>query len=1099
MMSAAHPVTRRGSALLIVLGFLSFMVVSAVAFAVFMRAERAPSSALRRGVATRHLVKAALARAISAVDDAVRSDVFPGRSNVNKYGQLYVDRAQNPIDVWYGRVFMPPDPEGGTQLGNDETRFAPISETVSVLNLEGLGYLPPPLVNDVRFLSRCSWSAKWQNLPYDSGRCAYVAVNVSDYFDINRLRANTGRNSSDDARISLSASFLKEDGKEVDKTAASRFDELVASTSEGGRRITYSDPDDGVNASQDMPYLSMLDYNLALGERGDENGLGDGYNSPFWTWIKKGRSNRYFYRSLDRNEKFPKAASRQTFVTDSWFPVADGGSGGSTSNLFYETAQPFRNNFIDKGDDAVVMDVIDEKDEFKTLMQTKRKYFNLSDWVTLYDYLDRDDMPLSLVQPSVERIPMVVAMTPRFNGFNLKLIAEKEVGKDGVDPNSGDYTEVTTYRCVVKSDSLPTTLGLDSVVAFPFKHGRDLNSGKSYEAQAMLRVFLTASMNPETAIPLRGTGMLANLRPRLEEWTGTPRPLELKRGGAAAVFTYVDRANLSYPGDIGREEDAFMNRGVTTFNLRSDGIGGDTVLFQRIERQEMTAAGTKKGTKTGTWEFPIPLMQPDGTVLQPTTYTGDEDPYKNLVIRPCAAVWYRISEGGNDVVDYVPAVLADDKELNNIDNREMAAIASRTNHGPVEDRGTDDSPAALLPLVGTAQLKMENFVTKAIAGGAEWTPENGSMTEFTPKSFFTVDPRFNWAPEDWIPQNLEATKDNWLSSLDNILGQDGRAMDIFLSVSNQGYLQSMGELAMLPRQTDDDGTTIDILNRYDGQPRAVGSDWTSTAHAAVAWRSYPIDYEVEDKLDKLFANDELARNGWAMTAEGSGFRVNPYTDSVQVMRTVIANTPCDWWAAGTNGTAVSKGNGANTRSAQLKDKIMKDVSEAVKYAFCEDNPDQSARLAKEDVDRIAQLFVNTFAAAASSSGEADLSKRSWEYAFDRLPWRSEDPNEFLGIKLQNNVMLHDVDRKFLYSFWRGCFANKQQLFLIFVRAESNALGGSGEGTPAQQGGRAVALVWRDPELDANAIDNYDKVTGQQYFQGARHPHRTRVLFYHQFD
>ena len=35
---------RRGSALLIVLGFLSFMVVSAVAFAVFMRAERRPSA-----------------------------------------------------------------------------------------------------------------------------------------------------------------------------------------------------------------------------------------------------------------------------------------------------------------------------------------------------------------------------------------------------------------------------------------------------------------------------------------------------------------------------------------------------------------------------------------------------------------------------------------------------------------------------------------------------------------------------------------------------------------------------------------------------------------------------------------------------------------------------------------------------------------------------------------------------------------------------------------------------------------------------------------------------------------------------------------------
>ena len=42
---------KSGSALLIVLGFLSFMVVSAVAFAIYMRAERMPSSALRRAVA----------------------------------------------------------------------------------------------------------------------------------------------------------------------------------------------------------------------------------------------------------------------------------------------------------------------------------------------------------------------------------------------------------------------------------------------------------------------------------------------------------------------------------------------------------------------------------------------------------------------------------------------------------------------------------------------------------------------------------------------------------------------------------------------------------------------------------------------------------------------------------------------------------------------------------------------------------------------------------------------------------------------------------------------------------------------------------------
>ena len=84
--------------------------------------------------------------------------------------------------------------------------------------------------------------------------------------------------------------------------------------------------------------------------------------------------------------------------------------------------------------------------------------------------------------------------------------------------------------------------------------------------------------------------------------------------------------------------------------------------------------------------------------------------------------------------------------------------------------------------------------------------------------------------------------------------------------------------------------------------------------------------------------------------------------------------------------------------------------------------------------------------------------------------------------------------KFLHSFWRNCFANRQQLFIVFVRAESTALGGSGEGSvPPQQGARAVAVVWRDPDpfVSHKGRDNNSPES--------RASHRMRVLFYHQFD
>ena len=62
---------RNGSALLIVLGVLSFLVVSAVTFSAFMRRARQPSSYLRRVVSSRQLAKAAVARAIDEIDQAI--------------------------------------------------------------------------------------------------------------------------------------------------------------------------------------------------------------------------------------------------------------------------------------------------------------------------------------------------------------------------------------------------------------------------------------------------------------------------------------------------------------------------------------------------------------------------------------------------------------------------------------------------------------------------------------------------------------------------------------------------------------------------------------------------------------------------------------------------------------------------------------------------------------------------------------------------------------------------------------------------------------------------------------------------------------------
>ena len=135
----------------------------------------------------------------------------------------------------------------------------------------------------------------------------------------------------------------------------------------------------------------------------------------------------------------------------------------------------------------------------------------------------------------------------------------------------------------------------------------------------------------------------------------------------------------------------------------------------------------------------------------------------------------------------------------------------------------------------------------------------------------------------------------------------------------------------------------------------------------------------------------------------------------------------------------------------------------------------NAKIDWEDLEDIAGTFQSNAQARALNGG-------SWEDAWDNLGWGEE---EFCGLPADADISksLSGVDRKYLYGFWRDSFANRQQLFLIFLRAEPTMMGGGSIGqTPPQLGARAVALVWRNPE------------TGT-----AGQPHRMRVLFYRQFD
>ena len=133
--------SRPGSAILVVLGMTAFLLVSAIAFSAYMRYSRLPSSYLRRTSASRHLVHAAMAEAIDYIDLSIGDNPHPGFGDkATQYPRLGGDLEKR--NYWQDNCFI-----GTNQLMDAE-------ETVSVLSLEALAYIPPALVNEARYYSR---------------------------------------------------------------------------------------------------------------------------------------------------------------------------------------------------------------------------------------------------------------------------------------------------------------------------------------------------------------------------------------------------------------------------------------------------------------------------------------------------------------------------------------------------------------------------------------------------------------------------------------------------------------------------------------------------------------------------------------------------------------------------------------------------------------------------------------------------------------------------------------------------------------------------------------------------------------------------------
>ncbi len=1144
---------RRGSALLIVLGFLSFMVVSAVAFSIYMRSERVPSSVFRRKAVSRQLVHAAVARAIGDLDNAIRADPFPGIHSgdvaqmKNGGGRFF--------DEWHGRVFMPPNPgitacpvhnsanqvSRGNLYCQDTCIMAPQKETAAVLNLEALGYVPAPLFNDVRILSRLTWSAKWKPFDQGAGRYAYVAVNVSDYIDVNRLKDVADAFRSSGNRINMAAMFA---GGDYNAYAIARAEEFRTHVRSG---VVNS----GRRADARWPFVSLLDFYLDM-----QDGYAD-CQSPFYRWIGESRSGSG-YDGLDINK-----IKAQCFVTDSWYPPspAEGLAGSAIIDLNHrepeysssdkDYGQPFPVDFVKKDNRKSLQDCIALNTPFfkrladgmlpsgSPFNDAQNKSFRPTDAVLLKDYLDRDDTPTSLVLPCVERVPMVASMGFSSFAVNLNLVSstrtEGPVAAEGGKQKEIEYTE---YK--LAPGAIPQNNQITAAIVFPFKRGQDIN--QRFIARALVRLFLVE----ETASGLRiANGPLTALRPSNDsEWDAQNPQVPFSLNGQSMnpppfVISMVSGdESVDTAKDIQEQQDVAIGTGngqSVLFRFNPPNGYENQIVFTKKVETEITPAAQPglqptRDPKPPEFCFNVSPFNADGTPVETKkeNWFKEEDFNTTFGSRKFtlhAAVWIMIENENGDVVDLVPAIAQDDNLYNGINGNLLQS-------GEFGYDGLGN---------GYPLFRFRAAQSAAFNASAE-SPLTIPPGSWSPGSYCAVDPRFNWAPEDWLPRPAAVTGDDWVkwvtgeisdNETDHLLAENGRDTDVFMFVSNQGFLQSMGEFAFLPRITEFENpamsgapsTQIDLLKQ--GNVRLTGAEldassakWSDIAHADCAWRTYGIyghnvsDSNSQNMMD--FRNYYRYAGGEIFTKAvrdfgDRGVKVNPYSDNEGILMSAFAYTPYDWWAAAGTNTSYHSSLDASSNSkdgkAQRKSYFEK-LDMKYTFAVSSSGSAQQAHLSEGNLKSIADKITSALRSGVSGD---------WQ-AYDNLSWygNSIDPSDedsfaiFLGELMDRP--LHSVDRKFLYSYWRGCLANRQQLFLVFVRAESGALGSGGEGkVPPQQGGRAVALVWRDPETpiypgktmeEARRIDREQYVkydTGVDSSPRFRKPHRTRILFYHQFD
>ncbi len=470
-----NTVRRRGSALLIVLGFLSFMVISGVSFAIYMRIEHQAAANYRHNVTARHLLNAGLARAMEEIDAElrVRRD-YKVRWNGDPASSEPVQVKFPQWKDWPGRVKVSAVPE----INNN-------NEDARVLSLEALSYLPAVLVNDVRRFARRQegsnkdpeyMGAKWRQLERSIdgdliGRYAYVCVNVSDMFDLNRMRAAQPLDSSTN-RVSIGHSFLSQAERE-------KYDEYAA---------------------MDRMYLSMQDFYTARYDHDRSY-----KSSPYHEYLDTGAPGLAWFGKTPTD--------KQTFISDTLVkaePVRKDAfalNAEDDPNLTRIFSNP---NFMSTKDVGTLQNIADLTNPFWEALSRvpaegrmdpahdKRKIMALM----IKDYLDKDNIPSVLTVPTTEMVPMVSQIVIEQDKWAPQIVQKSETGGSPARTVNTLYLQLFGPRTTSPAPAnYPAGIQMIAPIyvelAFPFKYAQHRQYKPKFELEVEAYLYIAEDGNPK--------------------------------------------------------------------------------------------------------------------------------------------------------------------------------------------------------------------------------------------------------------------------------------------------------------------------------------------------------------------------------------------------------------------------------------------------------------------------------------------------------------------------------------------------------------------------------------------------------------------------